>query len=121
MGLFKAFAEPVRLRLLALLTEGHEVCVCHLHEALNLPQPTVSRHLSYLRKSGWVVSRKEGIWAYYRLAKPKSNLHRHLIFCIETCAVDVEELRRDQERLDGLAACGQNDKAGSDSVSPRNH
>jgi len=116
MSLFKAFAEPVRLRLLALLTEGREVCVCHLHEALNLPQPTVSRHLSYLRKSGWVVSRKEGIWAYYRLAKPKSNLHRHLIFCIETCAIDVEELRRDRERLDVLASCAQDGKGCSDSV-----
>ena len=32
MGLFKAFAEPVRIRLLALLADGREVCVCHLHE-----------------------------------------------------------------------------------------
>ena len=35
--LFKAFADPVRLRLLNLLDDG-EVCVCHLHEALDLPQ-----------------------------------------------------------------------------------
>jgi ArsR family transcriptional regulator len=105
MGLFKAFAEPVRLRLLALLSEGREVCVCHLHEALELPQPTVSRHLAYLRKSGWVVSRKEGLWVYYRLAKPTSALHRHLLTCVETCAFDVEELRRDRERLDSLSSC----------------
>ena len=105
MGLFKAFAEPVRLRLLALLSEGREVCVCHLYEALELPQPTVSRHLGFLRASGWVVARKEGRWAYYRLAKPKSNLHRHLIFCIESCLSDVEELQRDRERLDSLASC----------------
>jgi len=52
--LFKAFADPVRLRLLNLLAEG-EVCVCHLHEALDLPQSTVSRHLAYLRKRGLVV------------------------------------------------------------------
>ena len=59
--LFKAFADPVRLRLLNLLAEG-EVCVCHLHEALDLPQSTVSRHLAYLRKRGLVVGRKEGLW-----------------------------------------------------------
>ena len=59
--LFKAFADPVRLRLLNLLAEG-EVCVCHLHEALGLPQSTVSRHLAYLRKRGLVVGRKEGLW-----------------------------------------------------------
>jgi ArsR family transcriptional regulator len=104
MSLFKAFAEPVRLRLLALLSGGREVCVCHLHEALDLPQPTVSRHLAYLRKSGWVQSRKEGLWVYYRLAKPTSNLHRHLLFCIETCAEDVEELRLDRQRLDSLVS-----------------
>ena len=63
-----------------------------------------SRDISaFLRTSGWVVARKEGRWAYYRLAKPKSNLHRHLIFCIESCLSDVEELKRDRERLDSLA------------------
>jgi ArsR family transcriptional regulator, arsenate/arsenite/antimonite-responsive transcriptional repressor len=59
--LFKAFADPVRLRLLNLLAAG-EVCVCHLHEALELPQSTVSRHLAYLRKRGLVVARREGLW-----------------------------------------------------------
>ena len=76
--LFKAFADPVRLRLLNLLADG-EVCVCHLHEALDLPQSTVSRHLAYLRKRGLVVGRKEGLWVHYRLAKPAGELHRQLI------------------------------------------
>ena len=67
--LLKAFADPVRLRLLNLLA-GREVCVCHLHEALGLPQPTVSRHLAYLRKAGLVVGRKDGLWVHYRLAEP---------------------------------------------------
>ena len=89
MSLFKAFAEPVRLRLLALLSDGGEVCVCHLHGALELPQPTVSRHLAFLRKSGWVVGRKDGLWVYYRLAKPTSAIHRHLLFCVETCVEDI--------------------------------
>ena len=73
--LFKAFADPVRLRLLNLLADG-EVCVCHLHEALDLPQSTVSRHLAYLRKRGLVVGRKEGLWVHYRLARPAGELHR---------------------------------------------
>ena len=67
--LFKAVADPVRLRLLNLLS-GSEVCVCHLYEALDLPQSTVSRHLAYLRKRGLVVGRKEGLWVHYRLARP---------------------------------------------------
>jgi ArsR family transcriptional regulator len=47
-NILKAFADPVRLRLLNLLSDDQEICVCHLHEALELPQPTVSRHLAYL-------------------------------------------------------------------------
>ena len=47
--LLRALADPVRLRILNLLAGDREVCVCHLHEALELPQPTVSRHLAYLR------------------------------------------------------------------------
>jgi DNA-binding transcriptional ArsR family regulator len=59
--MLKAFADPVRLRLLNLLSgEQEEVCVCHLFEALGIPQPTVSRHLAYLRKHRIVVGRKEG-------------------------------------------------------------
>src|ERR1700720_128276 len=80
--LLKAFADPIRLRLLNLLSGDGEVCVCHLHEALGLLQPTVSRHLAYLRKHGLVVGRKEGLWVHYRLAKPKSDLHRALIGCV---------------------------------------
>ena len=88
--LFKAFADPVRLRLLNLLAEDREVCVCHLHEALQLPQPTVSRHLAYLRKNGVVVGRKEGLWVHYRLAQPKSSLLRTLIESIGTCLGDLD-------------------------------
>ena len=65
--LFKALADATRLRILALLVDG-EVCVCHLHETLRLPQPTVSRHLAYLRHSGLVQTRREGLWIHYRLA-----------------------------------------------------
>jgi len=64
---YAALADPTRLRILALLGDG-EVCVCHLHASLDVPQPTASRHLAYLRKSGLVEARREGIWMHYRLA-----------------------------------------------------
>jgi len=101
-----AFADPVRLRLLNLLSgEREEVCVCHLYEALGIPQPTVSRHLAYLRKRGLVVGRKEGLWVHYRLAKPKTGLHRILLGCLGTCLGDPELFRQDQERLTARTAC----------------
>ena len=64
---YAALADPTRLRILSLLTED-EVCVCHLHASLDVPQPTASRHLAYLRKSGLVEARREGVWMHYRLA-----------------------------------------------------
>jgi ArsR family transcriptional regulator len=65
---YAALADPTRLRILSLLSED-EVCVCHIHASLDVPQPTASRHLAYLRKSGLVEARREGVWMHYRLAK----------------------------------------------------
>src|SRR3954467_14751155 len=104
----KAFADPVRLRLLNLLAEDREVCVCHLHEALGLPQPTVSRHLAYLRKSGLVVGRKEGLWVHYRLAKPASSLHRALVASLDSCLGERQVFHEDRLRLSqALPGCSQ--------------
>lgn len=64
---FKALADTTRLRILGLLLTG-EVCVCHIHETLRIPQPKASRHLAYLRKTGLVDARREGLWMHYRLA-----------------------------------------------------
>jgi ArsR family transcriptional regulator, arsenate/arsenite/antimonite-responsive transcriptional repressor len=69
--LFKALADKTRLRILALLG-NNEVCVCHIHDTLGLPQPTVSRHLAYLRKSGLVETRRDGVWMHYQLSRSLS-------------------------------------------------
>ncbi len=97
--LFKSLADPVRLRLLNLLTSG-EVCVCHLHDALDLPQSTVSRHLAYLKKRGLVVGREEGLWVHYRLSKPAGELHRTLIGCLGTCCKEIDTLKQGRQELD---------------------
>ena len=65
---FKALADKTRLRILALLG-NNEVCVCHIHDSLGLPQPTVSRHLAYLRRTGLVDTRRDGVWMHYQLAR----------------------------------------------------
>lgn len=65
---YAALADPTRLRILSLLGED-EICVCHIHASLDVPQPTASRHLAYLRKSGLVEARRDGSWMHYRLAK----------------------------------------------------
>jgi ArsR family transcriptional regulator len=64
---FSALADPTRRRILALLQEGGERCVCVLYETLDLPQPKVSRHLGVLRAAGVVATRREGLWVHYRI------------------------------------------------------
>lgn len=102
--MLKAFSDPVRLRLLNLLM-GQEVCVCHLHEALNLPQPTVSRHLAYLRKSGLVVGRREGLWVHYRLAESATDLQRTLLESVMPCVAQLASLKADRDQLSRLTCC----------------
>lgn len=66
-GIFKAVADPARLRLLSIIArhDGGEACVCDLTEPLDLSQPTVSHHLKVLVEAGLVTREKRGKWAYY--------------------------------------------------------
>ena len=64
---FKALAEPARLRILNTLREG-EKTVSELIEETGLGQANVSKHLQLLHSLGFVERRKEGLYAYYRLA-----------------------------------------------------
>lgn len=63
----KALAEPLRWRIVELLA-AEELCVCHLVEELQVPQPLVSHHLKVLREADLVESEKFRYWTYYRLS-----------------------------------------------------
>ena len=64
---FEALADPIRRRILVLLLEADERCVCDLHETLDASQPKVSRHLAVLREVGLVLARRDGVWMRYRI------------------------------------------------------
>jgi len=96
--LFRAFADPTRLRILNLLRPG-ELCVCDLVRVIGSPQPTISRHLAYLRKVGLVSSRKHGLWMYYTLVPAATDLHEKLIESLACCAVETPAFARDAKRL----------------------
>ncbi len=65
---FEALSDPLRRRILVMLLEKDERCVCELHGALNEAQPKVSRHLGVLRDAGIVATRRDGVWMHYRIA-----------------------------------------------------
>lgn len=64
---FKALADPTRVRMVNLLARNGELCVCDVQEHFDLAQPTISHHLSVLRKAGLVRSETRGRWAFYRV------------------------------------------------------
>ncbi|NVK41137.1 MAG: metalloregulator ArsR/SmtB family transcription factor [Oceanospirillaceae bacterium] len=75
---YKALADDIRLKSLLLLLD-RELCVCELVEALQQPQPKISRHLAQLRKSGLLLDRRQGQWVYYRLHPLMSDWMRDVI------------------------------------------
>jgi ArsR family transcriptional regulator len=94
-ALFSAFADPTRLRILNILAAG-ELCVCDLVALLEQPQPLVSRHLAYLRRSGLVEVTRTSKFAHYRLAAPANAVHRNLLDCVRSCFVGVRSLDRER-------------------------
>ena len=63
---FKALADPVRLRLFSLIASfDGEACVCDLTGQFDVSQPTISHHLRVLREAGLVDCQRRGTWVYY--------------------------------------------------------
>lgn len=96
--LLRALSERVRLRLLHLIGDS-ELCVCFFVEALQLPQPTISRHLAYLRKAEMVTSRREGLWMHYRVVKPTNLAVARVLENVMAWCDMQPEMQRDRARL----------------------
>ena len=101
---FKALGDPTRVRILGLLAAG-EICVCHIHESLRLPQPLVSRHLAYLRRAGLVETRKDGLWVHYRLAPARDAATRALVDAVFRCIRRLPVVAKDGKRLEKAIGC----------------
>ena len=95
--LFKAFADATRVRLLNLLAQ-REHCVCEFQSILCVPQPKISRHLAYLRRSGLVQTRREGKWIYYSLTSATNAVHASLLRCLRGCFTEITFLKQDIKR-----------------------
>jgi ArsR family transcriptional regulator len=103
-ALFKALADATRLRILGLLLTG-EVCVCDIHESLKVPQPKASRHLAYLRRSGLVETRRDGLWIHYRLARLPNPVLAAIGDAVRHALTHVDTVHRDGERLRKRTGC----------------
>ena len=100
--LFRALADPTRLRLLNLIAD-REICVCYFVEILGISQPKISRHLAYLRRAGIAAARRQGRWMHYRLIVPRDTVASSILKETLNHLRERPDLRRDFARLD--SAC----------------
>ena len=77
-NILNALADETRLRILNLLNQN-ELCVCDIMRVLKEPQSKVSRHLSYLRRTGLVEARRKRLWMHYRLTRSKVKIYSALL------------------------------------------
>ena len=97
---FRAFADETRLRILNLLVEG-ELCVCDIEEVMRFTQTKVSRHLAYLRRTGLVHVRRQGLWMLYSIARPKDPEQQAILESLALLLRANPVARRDAQRLLG--------------------
>ena len=102
-SLFRALADDTRLRIVALLASG-EVCVCNIHDALGIPQPTASRHLAYLRRVGLVAARRQGLWVHYRLSWPDDPARAEILRATVAALGSAGRAGSDRRKLSAITA-----------------
>jgi ArsR family transcriptional regulator len=66
--MFRDLGHPVRLKVLCILAREGRQCVCRMLPELEVPQPTLSRHLGILRSHGLIEDEREGTMVFYRIA-----------------------------------------------------
>ena len=95
----RVLSYPTRLRILMLLLQEEELCVCHLTNILQMVQPKVSRHLAVLRESDMLLDRRDGLWVHYHL-HPNLPLwcYKTLVSLSEGCT-NAEPYINDQKLL----------------------
>ena len=71
--MFSSLSDPTRLKILNLLMDKKELCVCHLMEGLNMSQSKISRHLRYMYNAGLVEYRQEERWMHYSISSKLSK------------------------------------------------
>lgn len=98
---YSALSHPMRLRALVLLQQEGELCVCELTYALSLAQPVISRHLAQLKEAGLLVSRRQGLWVYYRVSDALPEWAMQLI---QTTTEGVSKTSPYQEDCEALNA-----------------
>lgn len=90
----KALSDRSRIKIIKML-QAREMCVCELQTAMELTQPSVSKHLRVLEEAGLVESRKSGMWVNYRLADTADSIYAdHMQSILREWLNDDKEIQK---------------------------
>ena len=101
--LYKGLADESRLKIIYLLNELGEACVRDIQQVLRVPQPTVSRHLGYLKRMGLVDNHRRGKWNYYFVVKNQPEIVKHHLQWLRNVSsyrkIFAEEMKGQMEKI----------------------
>lgn len=101
--LFKALSDPSRLRILKML-QTKSLCVCEITDVLNLATSTVSKHLSILRDSGFIIELKDGKWVNYLInPRPSDPRISSLISTLDFWISDDKLIDSDKQKVEKVS------------------
>lgn len=98
--LFKTLGDENRLRIINLLIDNNEFCVCEMEVLLEMTQSNVSRHLSKLKSTGIIRSSKKAQWVHYKLNEDFLEDNRLLIEYLESKLKRNRIFQNDTRRYD---------------------
>lgn len=107
VSVYKCLCDETRLRILNLLRKG-PLCVCHVQEALDLPQSKVSKQLAYMKTNGLLTSRRYNNWTIYEIPEGDNPLLTENLSCLQDLLFSEPQFKKDAaclEKLDTSIAC----------------
>ena len=96
---FKALSDESRLKMLWLLFNRRELCVCDVMAVLEITQSKASRHLAALRHIGIATDRRDGLWSYYSLCPPADELAKNHLKLLRTTLAKHPDAKQLIEKL----------------------
>ena len=97
--ILKAVSDESRLRILNLIINADEICVCDIESTLGFTQTKVSRHLTALKNANLVTDRRQGLWILYSFTGDREKTHKKLLKGLEDVFLSYPVFREDIHRL----------------------
>ncbi len=95
----KALADENRIRILYLLSEREDLCVCEIRDIIGLSQPTISSHLKILENNELIAFGKDGKWVNYNMnPHPDINIKKITDSIFSMIKTD-NEVKKDKDRV----------------------